>query len=133
MCLNCVLSLYFGLPSSLTAIHHFSSSKDWGGSVSLSLTSGDLVSNIRAFHVHHHVDVTFCDLQVGNPRVELTLSELQDMAARQQQQIENQQQMLVAKVIISSKQNTGIVINTNFCQRVQMWVLGVQINAPKSL
>ncbi|XP_073923157.1 apoptosis-stimulating of p53 protein 1 isoform X3 [Castor canadensis] len=34
---------------------------------------------------------------VGNSRVELTLSELQDMAARQQQQIENQQQMLVAK------------------------------------
>ncbi|XP_043372329.1 apoptosis-stimulating of p53 protein 1 isoform X7 [Dermochelys coriacea] len=34
---------------------------------------------------------------VRNPRVELTLSELQDMAARQQQQIENQQQMLVAK------------------------------------
>ncbi|XP_060119104.1 apoptosis-stimulating of p53 protein 1 isoform X8 [Heteronotia binoei] len=34
---------------------------------------------------------------VGNPRVELTLSELQEMAARQQQQIENQQQMLVAK------------------------------------
>ncbi|XP_075359800.1 apoptosis-stimulating of p53 protein 1 isoform X4 [Mycteria americana] len=34
---------------------------------------------------------------VGNPRVELTLSELQDMAARQQQQIESQQQMLVAK------------------------------------
>ncbi|KAM3918528.1 apoptosis-stimulating of p53 protein 1 isoform 2-T2 [Leptodactylus fuscus] len=34
---------------------------------------------------------------VGNPRVELTLSELQDMASRQQQQIENQQQMLVAK------------------------------------
>ncbi|XP_043372330.1 apoptosis-stimulating of p53 protein 1 isoform X8 [Dermochelys coriacea] len=36
-------------------------------------------------------------LEVRNPRVELTLSELQDMAARQQQQIENQQQMLVAK------------------------------------
>ncbi|XP_019911930.2 protein phosphatase 1, regulatory subunit 13Bb isoform X3 [Esox lucius] len=34
---------------------------------------------------------------VGNPRVELTLSELQDMATRQQQQIEAQQQMLVAK------------------------------------
>ncbi|KAM4690591.1 apoptosis-stimulating of p53 protein 1 isoform 3-T3 [Rhinophrynus dorsalis] len=34
---------------------------------------------------------------VGNPRVELTLSELQDMATRQQQQIESQQQMLVAK------------------------------------
>lgn len=29
--------------------------------------------------------------------VDLTLSELQDMAARQQQQIENQQQVLVAK------------------------------------
>ncbi|XP_006003391.1 protein phosphatase 1, regulatory subunit 13Bb isoform X2 [Latimeria chalumnae] len=34
---------------------------------------------------------------VGNPRAELTLSELQEMAARQQQQIETQQQMLVAK------------------------------------
>ncbi|XP_063079628.1 protein phosphatase 1, regulatory subunit 13Bb [Engraulis encrasicolus] len=34
---------------------------------------------------------------VGNPRVELTLSELQEMASRQQQQIEAQQQMLVAK------------------------------------
>ncbi|XP_052441805.1 apoptosis-stimulating of p53 protein 1 isoform X2 [Carassius gibelio] len=34
---------------------------------------------------------------VGNPRVELTLSELQEMATRQQQQIEAQQQMLVAK------------------------------------
>ncbi|XP_067097930.1 protein phosphatase 1, regulatory subunit 13Bb isoform X1 [Osmerus mordax] len=34
---------------------------------------------------------------VGSPRVELTLSELQEMATRQQQQIEVQQQMLVAK------------------------------------
>uniref|UniRef100_UPI0037E80D09 protein phosphatase 1, regulatory subunit 13Bb isoform X1 n=1 Tax=Semicossyphus pulcher TaxID=241346 RepID=UPI0037E80D09 len=34
---------------------------------------------------------------VGNQRVELTLSELQEMASRQQQQIEAQQQMLVAK------------------------------------
>uniref|UniRef100_A0A3B4DJT1 SH3 domain-containing protein n=1 Tax=Pygocentrus nattereri TaxID=42514 RepID=A0A3B4DJT1_PYGNA len=34
---------------------------------------------------------------VGNPRVEMTLSELQEMAIRQQQQIEAQQQMLVAK------------------------------------
>uniref|UniRef100_A0AAR2KW33 SH3 domain-containing protein n=1 Tax=Pygocentrus nattereri TaxID=42514 RepID=A0AAR2KW33_PYGNA len=34
---------------------------------------------------------------VGNTRVELTLSELQEMATRQQQQIEAQQQMLVAK------------------------------------
>ncbi|CAF90261.1 unnamed protein product, partial [Tetraodon nigroviridis] len=32
------------------------------------------------------------------PRVELTLSELQEMASRQQQQIEAQQQMLIAKV-----------------------------------
>ncbi|KAK1795940.1 hypothetical protein P4O66_009052, partial [Electrophorus voltai] len=36
-------------------------------------------------------------LQVGSSRVELTLSELQEMATRQQQQIEAQQQMLVAK------------------------------------
>uniref|UniRef100_A0A8C3AMM5 Protein phosphatase 1, regulatory subunit 13Bb n=1 Tax=Cyclopterus lumpus TaxID=8103 RepID=A0A8C3AMM5_CYCLU len=35
--------------------------------------------------------------RVGNQRVELTLSELQEMATRQQQQIEAQQQMLVAK------------------------------------
>ncbi|XP_076872998.1 protein phosphatase 1, regulatory subunit 13Bb isoform X3 [Brachyhypopomus gauderio] len=34
---------------------------------------------------------------VGGSRVELTLSELQEMATRQQQQIEAQQQMLVAK------------------------------------
>ncbi|KAK0130935.1 Apoptosis-stimulating of p53 protein 1 [Merluccius polli] len=34
---------------------------------------------------------------VGSQRVELTLSELQEMASRQQQQIEAQQQMLVAK------------------------------------
>ncbi|KAM9294082.1 apoptosis-stimulating of p53 protein 1 [Gastrophryne carolinensis] len=34
---------------------------------------------------------------VGTPRVELTLTELQDMAARQQQQIDSQQQILVAK------------------------------------
>ncbi|XP_037541776.1 protein phosphatase 1, regulatory subunit 13Bb isoform X1 [Nematolebias whitei] len=34
---------------------------------------------------------------VGNQRVELTLSELQEMATRQQQQIEAQQQMLIAK------------------------------------
>uniref|UniRef100_A0A669DM70 Protein phosphatase 1, regulatory subunit 13Bb n=1 Tax=Oreochromis niloticus TaxID=8128 RepID=A0A669DM70_ORENI len=36
-------------------------------------------------------------LCVGSQRVELTLSELQEMATRQQQQIEAQQQMLVAK------------------------------------
>uniref|UniRef100_A0A8C1IY37 Apoptosis-stimulating of p53 protein 1-like n=1 Tax=Cyprinus carpio TaxID=7962 RepID=A0A8C1IY37_CYPCA len=36
-------------------------------------------------------------VKVGNPRVELTLSELQEMAMRQQQQIETQQQMLIAK------------------------------------
>ncbi|XP_043930435.1 apoptosis-stimulating of p53 protein 1 isoform X2 [Protopterus annectens] len=34
---------------------------------------------------------------VGSTRIELTLSELQEMATRQQQQIESQQQMLVAK------------------------------------
>ncbi|XP_039528402.1 protein phosphatase 1, regulatory subunit 13Ba isoform X5 [Pimephales promelas] len=39
-----------------------------------------------------------CENGVGNPRVELTLSELQEMAMRQQQQIETQQQMLIAKL-----------------------------------
>lgn len=39
---------------------------------------------------------------MANPRVELTLSELQEMATRQQQQIEAQQQILVAKVTLSS-------------------------------
>ncbi|XP_064195550.1 apoptosis-stimulating of p53 protein 1-like isoform X1 [Anguilla rostrata] len=38
-----------------------------------------------------------CENGVGSPRVELTLLELQEMASRQQQQIEAQQQMLVAK------------------------------------
>ncbi|TWW71712.1 Apoptosis-stimulating of p53 protein 1 [Takifugu flavidus] len=39
--------------------------------------------------------ITWDSLQL--PRVELTLSELQEMASRQQQQIEAQQQMLIAK------------------------------------
>ncbi|XP_038823062.1 apoptosis-stimulating of p53 protein 1-like isoform X1 [Salvelinus namaycush] len=41
--------------------------------------------------------ITWDAHQVGNPCVELTLSELQEMATRQQQQIETKQQMLVAK------------------------------------
>ncbi|XP_077408600.1 protein phosphatase 1, regulatory subunit 13Bb isoform X2 [Vanacampus margaritifer] len=41
---------------------------------------------------------------VANQRVELTLSELQEMASRQQQQIEAQQQMLVAKRLRYLKQ-----------------------------
>ncbi|CAB1331128.1 unnamed protein product [Coregonus sp. 'balchen'] len=36
----------------------------------------------------------YMSICVGNPSVELTLSELQEMATRQQQQIEAQQQML---------------------------------------
>lgn len=53
----------------------------------------------QAFSVdrlHSFIYVIFVSIQV--PRVELTLSELQEMATRQQQQIEAQQQMLVAKV-----------------------------------
>lgn len=46
--------------------------------------------------IHSFIYVIFVSIQV--PRVELTLSELQEMATRQQQQIEAQQQMLVAKV-----------------------------------
>ncbi|XP_014823643.1 apoptosis-stimulating of p53 protein 1-like [Poecilia latipinna] len=46
--------------------------------------------------------ITWDNLQV--PQVELTLSELQEMATRQQQQIEAQQQMLMAKVTAAAKQ-----------------------------
>lgn len=81
-------------------VHYYSSSEDCGGAFSLPLRNRGLASIVRTLDVHKHINVTFCVLQVGNPRVELTLSELQDMAARQQQQIENQQQMLVAKVIM---------------------------------
>lgn len=38
-------------------------------------------------------------LQVNGARVDLTLAELQEMASRQQQQIEAQQQMLATKVV----------------------------------
>lgn len=37
-------------------------------------------------------------LQVATPRMDMTLAELQEMAARQQQQIEAQQQLLASKV-----------------------------------
>lgn len=50
---------------------------------------------VKMYYFDH---ICVCIL-VGNQRVELTLSELQEMATRQQQQIEAQQQMLVAKVI----------------------------------
>lgn len=99
MYMVCVLSFYFQVPYSFIGVHHYSSSEDWEGGFSLPLRSGALASIIGTLNIHQHVNVTSCVLQVGNPRVELTLSELQDMAARQQQQIENQQQMLVAKVI----------------------------------
>ena len=36
--------------------------------------------------------------QVAAPRMDMTLAELQEMAARQQQQIEAQQQLLATKV-----------------------------------
>lgn len=36
---------------------------------------------------------------VNSPRLDLTLAELQEMASRQQQQIEAQQQMLATKVV----------------------------------
>lgn len=37
-------------------------------------------------------------MQVATPRMDMTLAELQEMAARQQQQIEAQQQLLASKV-----------------------------------
>lgn len=40
----------------------------------------------------------YLSLQVATPRMDMTLAELQEMAARQQQQIEAQQQLLASKV-----------------------------------
>ena len=40
----------------------------------------------------------FISSQVATPRMDMTLAELQEMAARQQQQIEAQQQLLASKV-----------------------------------
>ena len=37
-------------------------------------------------------------VQVAAPRMDMTLAELQEMASRQQQQIEAQQQLLASKV-----------------------------------
>lgn len=51
--------------------------------------------------------------------MELTLSELQEMATRQQQQIEAQQQMLVAKVTPSSEPWAS---SFGFCPKInQFW------------
>uniref|UniRef100_A0A3Q3XDR6 SH3 domain-containing protein n=1 Tax=Mola mola TaxID=94237 RepID=A0A3Q3XDR6_MOLML len=51
-------------------------------------------SSDQGAYCHSRLFILLC---VGIQRVELTLSELQEMATRQQQQIEAQQQMLVAK------------------------------------
>lgn len=44
------------------------------------------------------VCVVVCVLQVSAPRLDVTLSDLQDLATRQQQQIDAQQQLLASKV-----------------------------------
>lgn len=108
----CVLPFCSDVPHSFTGAHHSSFSEDLGGAFNLPLRSGGLACLVRMRDTHQHIHVAFSVLQVGNPRVELTLSELQDMAARQQQQIENQQQMLVAKVIIIYRP-----IFSNICKR----------------
>ncbi len=43
--------------------------------------------------------------QVATPRMDMTLAELQEMAARQQQQIEAQQQLLASKVHLEELQD----------------------------
>lgn len=45
----------------------------------------------------------FAVLQVAAPRMDMTLAELQEMATRQQQQIDAQQQLLASKVDGSSE------------------------------
>uniref|UniRef100_A0A665ULW3 SH3 domain-containing protein n=1 Tax=Echeneis naucrates TaxID=173247 RepID=A0A665ULW3_ECHNA len=58
---------------------------------------GPRKQEVKFFLRHEDSPTESSDQGVGNQRVELTLSELQEMATRQQQQIEAQQQMLVAK------------------------------------
>uniref|UniRef100_A0A8C6VY15 Protein phosphatase 1, regulatory subunit 13Ba n=1 Tax=Nothobranchius furzeri TaxID=105023 RepID=A0A8C6VY15_NOTFU len=68
--------------------------------------------------VHRHLYRMVLNLKMRSvPRVELTLSELQEMATRQQQQIEAQQQMLIAKVT-SSRMGHLHALKHAFC-----WVL----------
>lgn len=57
----------------------------------------------------------FKSVQVGTPRMDMTLAELQEMAARQQQQIEAQQQLLASKVNKrqSAEKETGKVVSTS--------------------
>lgn len=42
--------------------------------------------------------LSYLSLKMATPRMDMTLAELQEMAARQQQQIEAQQQLLASKV-----------------------------------
>lgn len=51
----------------------------------------------------------FVPTQVATPRMDMTLAELQEMAARQQQQIEAQQQLLASKVCKGVKDERGEV------------------------
>lgn len=55
------------------------------------------VRRVQSFHV----------LQVAAPRMDMTLAELQEMATRQQQQIDAQQQLLASKVDEAFKKVVG--------------------------
>lgn len=61
--------------------------------------SWDFENNVfYSFSFSECVSVCLLSLQVMTPRMDMTLAELQEMAARQQQQIESQQQLLASKV-----------------------------------
>lgn len=58
----------------------------------------------------------FIAAQVTTPRMDMTLAELQEMAARQQQQIEAQQQLLASKVHKEEVQD----------ERGDVWIQGMK-------
>lgn len=71
-------------------------SKGFDSSLSIPL-SWTRIFYIWKHFIHHSLDF---HLQVTTPRMDMTLAELQEMASRQQQQIEAQQQMLANKVYL---------------------------------
>lgn len=61
-----------------------------------------------AWRVLRELNLSFGALQVAAPRMDMTLTELQEMATRQQQQIDAQQQLLASKVDDPSMRAGGV-------------------------
>lgn len=64
-----------------------------------------------------------CVLQVSAPRLDVTLSDLQDLASRQQQQINAQQQLLASKVQFIIQTHKTLLIHFSCTTLMQMYEL----------